>query len=236
MNTILTIDLGNGHPHGARFKEGSLLHILDRNELLGLKKDDYHSVVFSRVKKDQEIEELFQDKTFDLGRFRDENSFLDMPVHYASSLGEDRLYQSYYLFKKWKKSLLLIDSGTFTTMDIVSEEGFTGGYIFPGRTLFFDCYEKGDQLFKLEEKDILLDSINLPHTTKDAMGEAWKLYNKGVLVNILQKFSIGDVMVTGGDGRHFFDLISSLTEHVKIEWKPHLIHHALSYIYEKNHG
>ena len=54
-----------------------------------------------------------------------------MPVHYQKSLGEDRLALAYYAYKTLQSPTMIIDGGTFLTIDFVNSDGFLGGYIAP---------------------------------------------------------------------------------------------------------
>lgn len=65
----------------------------------------------------------------------DEKSFLKMPVLYSnpSELGADRIVNAVAAFEKYNTGLIVIDFGTATTFDFVSEDGrFVGGAISPG--------------------------------------------------------------------------------------------------------
>src|SRR5690606_20309628 len=67
---------------------------------------------------------------------REKNFLLDMPIHYTESLGEDRLIAAFNTFKNHsQEKILVIDSGSFTTVDLVTKNGFMGGYILPGKKL-----------------------------------------------------------------------------------------------------
>ncbi len=60
---------------------------------------------------------------------------IDMPIHYnnPSEVGADRLVNAVAAYHKYKKSLIIIDFGTATTFDCISEEGaYIGGAIAPG--------------------------------------------------------------------------------------------------------
>ncbi|MCP3925642.1 MAG: type III pantothenate kinase [Desulfobacterales bacterium] len=58
-----------------------------------------------------------------------------MPILYDNPLevGADRIVNSVAAYEKYKKSLIIIDFGTATTLDVISEKGeYLGGVIIPG--------------------------------------------------------------------------------------------------------
>ena len=240
MNSILTIDQGNSHPHGALFNQGVLCNIYSKNQLAELKREDYLTAVICQVGKEDKIIQRFAKDAFDLQKFKKKGSFLDMLVHYSENLGDDRLYQSYYLFKKYKmreKSFLLIDSGTFTTVDMIDEHGFHGGYIFPGVDIFLNCYEKGNKLFVLSSQDISSSNVKLPQNTRDAIEESVKLYHISFFEKIVQRSTHPlHIIVTGGNGSLIFNLLKNTYPDEEIKHYPHLIHHALYYIVKQEYG
>jgi len=65
----------------------------------------------------------------------DASSYSDMPICYANpaEVGADRIVNAVGAYDKYKTSLIIIDFGTATTFDIVSEKGeYLGGAISPG--------------------------------------------------------------------------------------------------------
>ena len=62
-------------------------------------------------------------------------ALIDMPIHYHNpeEVGADRLVNAVAAFHKYNRSLIVIDFGTATTFDCISEEGaYIGGAIAPG--------------------------------------------------------------------------------------------------------
>jgi type III pantothenate kinase len=156
-----------------------------------------------------------------------------MKVHYAETLGDDRLVTSYYVFNKIKGSekILLIDAGTFITCDFISEEGFLGGYIFPGVDRFLESYAHSAQLPHLSKRELSSAKEALPHSTPEAILEATHLYLKSVLQELINKNAPDKIIFTGGTSKYISDLINSK---VQSETVHHLVHLGLSLIYQ-NH-
>lgn len=70
---------------------------------------------------------------------------IDMPVliDNPSDLGADRLVNAYAAWKKYQRSLVVIDFGTATTFDVVSGKGeYIGGIIAPGVNLSLEALQK----------------------------------------------------------------------------------------------
>jgi type III pantothenate kinase len=68
-------------------------------------------------------------------RWVDARSYSRMPIliHNPSELGADRIVNAVAAYHKYARSLIIIDFGTATTFDVVSEKGeYLGGAISPG--------------------------------------------------------------------------------------------------------
>lgn len=65
----------------------------------------------------------------------DPKAYTGMPILYTnpSEVGADRIVNSVAAYRKYRSSLIVIDFGTATTFDIISEKGeYLGGAISPG--------------------------------------------------------------------------------------------------------
>lgn len=83
-----------------------------------------------------------------------ENLFCDIPNRYENpkEVGADRLVDSYAAVRKYGAPVIIVDFGTATTCDAVSENGeYLGGVIYPGIKTSMDAlYEKAAKLPKIE--------------------------------------------------------------------------------------
>lgn len=114
---------------------------------------------------------------------------------YSETLGEDRLIASYGVFSKnLAKKILIIDSGSFTTIDLVTSEGFMGGYILPGKTLLEEAYNRGANLHKGEIENY---SFLLPQTTNDAINHGAFLSFTAPLFHIIDTLKPDKILLTG---------------------------------------
>jgi type III pantothenate kinase len=77
-----------------------------------------------------------------------------MPIHYDNprEVGADRIVNAVAAFEKYKRGLIIVDFGTATTFDCVSEEGaYIGGAIAPGVTISCEAlFQKASKLPRVE--------------------------------------------------------------------------------------
>lgn len=162
---------------------------------------------------------------------------LGMPVliDHPEELGADRLVNAVAAYERYGTALVVVDFGTATTFDCVSEDGaYLGGVIVPGITISLDA------LFQRAAKLPRVDISKPPRTvigknTVDAI-KSGVLYGYAGLVDGLVK-RIGAelapilprVIATGG----LAELISPYTESIQ-ETIPLLTLEGLLLIHERN--
>jgi pantothenate kinase type III len=236
MQGLITIDFGNTHPHAGLFQKNStawqLLKVVPFPELaLYLKQFEMtphnSQMVLSEVKAREENLQPFIDQGFLLTRVKNYwkgERFAGMPVSYAKSLGEDRLIEAHYIYKTFKRPSLIIDAGTYVTLDVVSPLGFLGGFITPGLETYFNMFQKGEQL-----KSVTLEhdfSLTLPRTTADAMTESYTAF--AALANrLVDQHQLETVYLTGGNAEVWKTFLKINRPGVPVFIEPHLIHQAL---------
>lgn len=238
MQGLITLDFGNTNPHAGLFQKvqgnWKLIKVVPWNEIqiyiTQLEMNAHNtSVVLCEVKSREEELMTLQEQGFLITRVKDYwrgTKFAGMPVHYAKTLGEDRLIEAYYCYKKEKISTLLIDAGTFVTMDVVTENGFMGGYIIPGTEAYFSTYGKGEQL-----KDIPL-TLNfkheLPQETAAAIIESYSAF-AALAKSLISEHKIQKITLTGGLTSLWEGFFNREKTGLVVEGHPHLIHWALQY-------
>lgn len=238
MQGLVTLDLGNTNPHAGLFQKAEGVWSLQKvvplfeisNHLNELEITAHNSsIVVSEVKSQIEEIQKLQEQGFLITKVKDYwrgNKFSGMPVHYATTLGEDRLIQAFYCFKKFKTNSLIIDAGTFLTLDIVNESGFQGGFIAPGLSAYFSVYQKGEQLKSLNFSSNF--SFSLPKDTISAMSLSYLAFvelAKGLII----KEKVQNVFVTGGGTELWKDFLKDVQDQREIINEPNLIHHALHF-------
>lgn len=179
MQGLVTIDFGNTNPHAGLFQknqnEWQLIKVCPFNELnifldqLGMNPGNT-GMVLAEVKSRETELNTFVEQGYLITRVKEYwrgTKFAGMGVNYAKTLGEDRLIQAFFAFKKYKQEILLLDAGTFLTMDVITKDGFVGGYIIPGLENYNSLFSLGEQLKATEIKTDI--SSALPHATQEAM-------------------------------------------------------------------
>ncbi|ATH06944.1 hypothetical protein BIY24_03030 [Halobacteriovorax marinus] len=230
MYNLQSIDNGNSHPHVGLFEKGELKSV---TPLAQFQFDQQIDAIASSVGPSKNLQSI---SYIDLRPYRKEESFLDMPVDYEMTLGEDRLHQAYYIFKKAHPGLsLLIDAGTFTTVDFIDESGMKGGYIFPGVQTFLNSYSRGDKLPSLASADNFTIDFDIPHSTNAAIENAMKISQLSWLEKILSSHPIEQIYLSGGHGSLFSKALEDLFKG-NVIFEKNLIHFSLYeiYLYLKN--
>lgn len=238
MQGLITLDFGNSNPHAGLFQKVNgawdLIKVIPLAELalylnqLGMNANNSSVVVCEVKSREDEIQKL-QEQGFLVTRVRDYwrgTKFAGMPVNYAKTLGEDRLIEAFYCYKKHKIPTLLIDAGTFVTMDVVTENGFEGGYIIPGTKAYFEAYGSGEQL-----KDVALNlsfTHTLPHETAQAITESYSAF-AALAKKLMTEHKIQKIVLTGGSTSLWEGFLKSENESAVVEGNPHLIHWALQF-------
>jgi type III pantothenate kinase len=227
---IITLDIGNTKSKAAIFENESSTpsRLLDLNKLeriieeLRPYKFIYSSVTNKKILNAINLLELVKD-----------NKLLEMPINYSKSLGQDRLACSYFAFNRKEEKILVIDVGTFLTIDIVTKKGLEGGYIFPGIKTYLTSYNQGENLPVLDiDKDIII-SDKTPNDTNHAIMGSLKIYLNSTIKHIIENNSPDLILLTGGGAETFTNLVDFSYYKGKIENLPHLIHSALHSIIAK---
>ena len=222
---LITIDNGNTNPNVA-------IHNTKGFSVIAL--DEYSPASSDILIAASVGKKLNFQINFAIGDYRKEDHFFDMPVHYAMTLGEDRLVAAYHAFKNLKNDecALVIDAGTFMTIDLVTANGYMGGAIFPGINRFLETYGQSAQLPKFSKIDFLqylkAKKNEIPVDTKEAILFATEKYLSSVVDQMITKHSPHRIILTGGSA----DEIELINSKVRFEKVPHLIHSALRLIHD----
>lgn len=238
MQGLITLDFGNTNPHAGLFQKNSgkwsLIKVVPLSELqifldqLQMNANN-SSVVICEVKSREEEIQKLQEQGFLVTRVKDYwkgNRFAGMPVNYANTLGEDRLIEAFYCFKTDKCPTLIIDAGTFVTMDVVSESGFAGGYIIPGVEAYLSTFSRGELLKNIPLTMNLKNT--LPATSADAMTESYSAF-AALAKKIIQEHKIQKLVITGGLAALWEGLFEDVKGELIVEGQPHLVHWALQF-------
>ncbi len=234
---LLTIDKGNTRSkyrlyktlsgHFDDFAQEGVQSLIDGHKL----HQDNTDIIYSNV--GSELESIQNFSSIDASTFLKEKFFLDMPLFYTQTIGIDRIVQSYFLYKNLnlEQPVLLIDSGTYTTVDIISSHGFEGGLILPGIDITLKSYQYAHQLpvyskddffqfLKLQEEDLL------GHSTKEAILKGVYHLILSPIEKIQSKYQPQDIVLTGGCADFYSHILKKKTN-------LDLIFRSLFYLYQK---
>ena len=226
---LITIDQGNTNPHVGVFVGNDLTKTVALNDFDSKLFND-HYVVLSSVGKKSNLPEL--PKLVDIESLWDNHLFAGMTVNYSKEkLGRDRLYQLAYLYHekvlKNQKPTLLIDAGTFITIDILNAEGYQGGVILPGLSSLASLYPQGEQL-PLVDASEFLEFKETHHDTISAITGGVQHMILGAIRSL--SLENQNIFLTGGLSifvEKWLEVHPSLGE---FEKDPHLIHKSLNYL------
>ncbi|MBP9673555.1 MAG: type III pantothenate kinase [Bacteriovoracaceae bacterium] len=247
---LITIDNGNSFPHIGVFhsmdfeKQGPILFNFDnflRSEYY--RNISSYDVVLSDVGRPHSLIAELSYKLIPIKNYWKQGKFFDMPVNYQKTLGEDRLYQAFYIFKKrigTKKRIALIDSGTFITIDIIDEQGLQGGLIIPGAKTFLRSYAQAAKLPSLQETTTFLQKLSspdfsIPHSTEDAIIQGCSLTFLAFYKSFFENYGpFDEIILTGGQSNLQKQLLDK--SQINFNDEPWLIHQSLCFIYLYQQG
>ena len=219
MNT-LTIDIGNTNQSFRLFQDADTL--LAQGDLNSLpKKFDIKTTIISCVNDDnlKKIKARFI-RPKDFLKYE---KLLDMPVRYESSIGEDRLVCAYYLFKTSSLPIVLIDTGSFTTIDLITICGFQGGHILPGLKKLEEVYHQGKNLRGKHLHSNSMIKNELPRSTTKAIEQGVLHSFIAPIKEILAQINETNIIITGGNAKVLYNLLG--VECITLDSE--LIHKAL---------
>lgn len=232
---FITIDIGNSNQSFAVFKDSEIF--VSKHDFVELpnfinhlqdQKEDYRIIVSSV--NDQFLSQI--PGKYTLARnFLSKESFIDMPFHYAKTLGDDRLVSIYFLYKSNASKKVLIDTGTFTTLDIISNEGFHGGYILPGFDLLKASYTHGKNLKKYPiPPEITTERENVPLNTQTAIEQGLAASYFFPIKGLIKQNKTTNVYLTGGNAEKIAKFLKSANEDFRLMISQELLHRSLCFI------
>jgi type III pantothenate kinase len=221
---IITADIGNSKTCLGIFENDSLIEIVSPTQF-SKRPDDI--VIVSSVKN-----EIALTYDYNLENYKKDKSYFEMPVNYTTTLGIDRLVCAYKAYHQLAKthSTLIIDAGTFMTIDFIDSNGFNGGYIFPGINTFLSSYSEGDKLpvLKFSHQDLM----DLPHDTNNAILSATNIFLESCMRTIIEKTSPSNIVITGGSGKHIFDILKRLNLKTELQLDLNYLHQSIYLIHQ----
>lgn len=158
-----------------------------------------------------------------------------MPIKYDNpkEVGADRIVNAIGAYEEFKDALIVIDSGTAVTFDVISKKGeYIGGAIAPGIHISADALS--EKTAKLPRVPIQQPKSVIGKTTIQSI-QSGLFYGYLSMIEGMIKRIKNDmtteckVVATGGDGAMFYRYIDSIDC-----YRPHLTLFGLKVIYERN--
>ena len=135
---------------------------------------------------------------------------INFATDYGKSLGIDRQVLIYDILRESNvQDTVILDAGSFITLDFINHKKHSGGYIFQGLDNFLKVYDtNGKNLPSISINSALETSQKegLPTNTNEAITMSFKVYIESIL-NLIPKDM--KVIVTGGNAEVFFKLIKN---------------------------
>jgi type III pantothenate kinase len=126
-----------------------------------------------------------------------------MPVHYdnPAEVGADRIVNAVAAYEKCKQSCVVVDFGTATTFDAVSERGeYLGGVIAPGIGISAEAlFERTARLPRVDiKRPPHVIGSNTVHSLQSGLFHGYVGLVDGILERLLGELGPARVIATGG--------------------------------------
>ncbi len=158
-----------------------------------------------------------------------------MPIKYDNpkEVGADRIVNAVGAYEEFRDALIVIDSGTAVTFDVISKKGeYIGGAISPGIQISADALsEKTAKLPRVpiqEPRSVIGKTTT--HSIQSGLFYGYMSLIEGMIDKIKKEMgSKCTVVATGGDSILFYKYLESIHY-----YRPHLTLFGLKVIYERN--
>ena len=128
-------------------------------------------------------------------------------IHYnLNQIGSDRIANFIYVFNKKIKDSIIIDFGTATTFDVIKNNQYFGGLIFPGINLSMNTLIKNAELLKVSKISKSKKVVNRNTSTSIQSGFYFGYLHaiNGILKQIKKENNLKPkIFITGGLGKIF---------------------------------
>jgi type III pantothenate kinase len=158
-----------------------------------------------------------------------------MPIKYDNpkEVGADRIVNAVGAYEEFKDALIVIDSGTAVTFDVISKKGeYIGGAIAPGINISADALsEKTAKLPRvpIQPPRSIIGKTTV-HSIQSGLFYGYMSMIEGMIDRIKHEMGVEcKVVATGGDSAMFYKHLDTIDC-----YRPHLTLFGLKVIYEKN--
>jgi len=221
---IVTVDTGNSKTKVGIFENKELVTLCHLDEYTNQLKEANDIILLSNVTYQKNLT-----PHLDFETLRVQNHFLNLKINYSKALGIDRLLCAFKVALDNSVRTLLIDAGTFMTVDLIEKNEFLGGYIFLGIETYLKSFSIGAKLPVIDYFDYY-DS--LPQSTPEAILGATNMYLEGVLESAIKKMAPEMIVITGGHGEYILNITQKINSKIPLKLKPDLIHHSMLEAYD----
>ncbi len=137
-------------------------------------------------------------------------SFRNSINYNLNQIGSDRVANYAYVLSKKIKNCIIVDFGTATTFDVIKNNQYSGGLIFPGINLSMDTLLKNAELIKTSKisKSNKIVNNNTSASIQSGFYFGYLHAVNGILKQIIKENNFKPkVYITGGLGKIFRDKI-----------------------------
>ncbi len=154
-------------------------------------------ISYCNVVKEFDLRNVLKDKKiFELNY---SNSLIKL--NYTKTLGSDRIAKAHYIAFKVKETSIILDLGTATVIDLVSDE-FLGGLILPGyKTWLKSLVYSTSKLPDLSESELNINEKLLGNSTEEAILLGLINSYKMICLEIEKKYNVRYKFITGGNAK-----------------------------------
>ena len=149
------------------------------------------------------------------------NLGIEIKTEMPEKVGQDRLINALAAFNEYKTSLIIIDCGTATTLDVVTEDGlFLGGIICPGLLISAEVlFSKAAQLFQV---NLEMPENIIGKNTTDSMKSGLIYGYGGMIDSLIKKLieeiklpegKIPNIVLTGGLAKKILPILPNVIYH-----------------------
>ena len=127
-----------------------------------------------------------------------------------NQIGSDRIANYAYVYSKKIKDCIIVDFGTATTFDVIKNNQYLGGLIFPGINLSMETLLKNAELIKTSKisKSNKIVNSNTSSSIQSGFYFGYLHAVNGILKQIIKENNFKPkVYITGGLGKIFRDKI-----------------------------
>ena len=136
--------------------------------------------------------------------------FRDKINYNLNQIGSDRIANYAYVYGRKIKNCIIIDFGTATTFDVIKNNQYSGGLIFPGINLSMETLLKNAELIKTSKisKSNKIVNNNTSASIQSGFYFGYLHSVNGILKQIIKENNLKPkIYITGGLGKIFKDKI-----------------------------